>query len=68
MIPTAKKFIDDYEKKYIDGESPLIHMLRDFAKLHVEAQSKAILKMIDDDGEDFDPSDILKAYSLENIK
>jgi len=76
MIPTAEEFFNDMKYVTYSTEEKLIT----FAKLHVEAQNKAILekaKTYDNggwiDGDwiesiEIDKNSILNAYPLTNIK
>ncbi len=80
-IPTAEEFIQNYDMNFKDGKSPLVHLIKEFAKLHCEAQLKAILAKIttyilyqDENGVLEEPivyvdkDSIVTAYSLDNIK
>lgn len=69
-IPTAKEF---YDKHYSDD--PVV-IMRDYAKLHCEAQLKAILEKADtklekgvmDEYRVVDKDSIINAYDLNQIK
>lgn len=81
-IPTAKEFLQIYAKNNPEGKYDLCMI--EFAKLHVEAQAKEIVKkdeIINDPnsycgntGSEYPPdqivskNSILNAYSLTNIK
>ena len=71
---TAEEFLEDFQDlpRHIDEfeTSDIAKVMREFAKLHVEAQQKAIIENInlEDIINDDDYSSILNAYPLENIK
>lgn len=80
-IPTAEEFIQNYNMEFNkDGKSPLVHILIEFAKLHCEAQLKAILKNVKtkdewegNTGSEYcdtvvDKDSIKNAYDLNQIK
>ena len=63
QIPTAKEF---YDAHYSDDA---VVIMRDFAKLHVEAALKNVVANINvEDVINDDNSSILNAYPMENIK
>jgi hypothetical protein len=78
-IPTAEEFIQGYDMNFKDGKSPLIHMLKEFAKLHVQAalqsaseQARATTRsngewISSNTDASVNKSSILNAYPLTNI-
>ena len=63
MMPTAREFYDEHYS--IDA----VVMMRDYAKLHVEAALKAAEEIaIEFDSEGNYDNSILNAYPIENIK
>ena len=67
---TAEEFLEQENYPESLSGGTLHYVMREFAKLHVEAQQKAIIKNInlEDIINDDDYSSILNAYPLENIK
>ena len=85
-LPTAEEFLDKEHKSFLEDiitgdytddinlvKSHVSEWLKEFAKLHCEAQLKAILdksktKVISEYEVIVDKDSILTAYSLDNIK